>query len=63
VINAGSLAFARTDLHIYDKISDRTFRCDYPGLTFTFCHESDMHFRSEDPAMVEDVKREWICPW
>lgn len=65
-IHAGSFAFGRTDLHIYDattfvKTSDRTFRCDYPALTFIFCHESDMHFRCEDRGLVEDVKRGWIA--
>lgn len=65
-ISEGSFAFGKTDLHIYDaatfvKTSDRTFRTEYPALQFTFCHESDMHFRSENHALVEDVKREWLA--
>lgn len=61
----GVFQFGRTDLHIYDaatfvRTSERTFRCDYPGLTFTVCHESDLHFSADDPAMVEGVKQDWI---
>src|SRR5215475_4130655 len=62
----GSFKFGHADLHIYDaatfvKTSDRTFQCDYPALTFTLCHESDMHFRAADRALIEDVKQDWIA--
>jgi hypothetical protein len=47
-IATGTFTFGKADLHL-----------DAWDVAFTFCHESDLHFRSEDPTLIEDVRREW----
>ncbi|MEP7364324.1 MAG: hypothetical protein ABI972_13810 [Acidobacteriota bacterium] len=64
-INSGRFTFGESDLHIYDSAtlvrdSDRTFHCNYPALTFSFCHESDLHFAAQDVELVAAVKADWI---
>jgi hypothetical protein len=49
-IAAGAFAFGRADLYLHGQ-----------DFAFIFCHESDLHFRSDDASSVEDVRREWTA--
>jgi hypothetical protein len=49
-ISEGIVELGGSDLHINGV---------HAGFTFTLCHESDLHFRSDDPTLVARVTTAW----